>query len=602
MKYKFAYLILIFSLFTSAAAAQGTKPKDLQKQAYSNSNDEEQVDAMLALYRKEYQSNSPEKLMAGFPLVFEAYELSLKLSYGKGIADGCLLIGDHLRFFKNQRKAIEYYFIGLTQAEKALEHRIAAKINIGIGLIYYEQKKWDDAMKYFKKADQSNALLKLDKSIYTPTYLLGLCYLEKEDYKKANNYFNTSLQIASGKNDSTNIQECRLGIARALTGLGQNDTALKIYRDLIPFYEHKNEYQALMTIYLARARHYENIGNLKQALSDALKAQAEDQKSSIHYLAAEVTDLLAKIYYKQGETEKAYLMMREHKAAIDSSTKRDILSQIAVTQAQHDFSKKEAEYNQQLQQDRRKRNYAISIVIVLSVFILFGLYFYSTLRKERRKSEKLLLNILPKETAEELKKYGRAIAKRHESTSIMFCDVKSFTLISESMQPEVLINMLDEYISAFDRIISQYGLEKIKTIGDAYMCVSGLNKHSKEHAKAAVKAALEMLQFVNDSKQQFDNKYGTHFMFRIGIHSAPVISGVVGSHKYAYDIWGDAVNTAARMEQTSIPGRINISQATFDLLNNEFAAEFRGEISSKNKKDMKMYFVEQKNQFDKVGE
>ncbi|MFZ4796703.1 MAG: adenylate/guanylate cyclase domain-containing protein [Bacteroidia bacterium] len=209
------------------------------------------------------------------------------------------------------------------------------------------------------------------------------------------------------------------------------------------------------------------------------------------------------------------------------------------------------------------------------------------LTNEKKKSDDLLLNILPPEVADELKNNGNTKAKQFENVTIIFTDFVNFTLISEKLDPQKLVSELDYYFKGFDEIISKNGLEKIKTIGDAYLAVCGMPHETKDHAKRVIQAAKEIREFTHKRKNE-----GGLFEIRIGINSGPVIAGIVGNKKFAYDIWGDTVNTAARMEQNSEPGKINISESTYVLAKNDFSYIHRGKIKAKNKGDMDMYFVE----------
>ena len=211
------------------------------------------------------------------------------------------------------------------------------------------------------------------------------------------------------------------------------------------------------------------------------------------------------------------------------------------------------------------------------------------LEAEKKKSDDLLLNILPEETAEELKKYGEAKAKRHEMATVLFSDFKNFSKIAETMEPEVLVSEIDLCFRAFDQIMEKYGLEKIKTIGDAYMCAGGLTSgHSEEATCNVVRAGLEMQEFLT-------NLHKTHpqsFQARIGIHSGPVVAGVVGLKKFAYDIWGDTVNLAARMETYSDVGKVNLSETTYELIKHHFNCKQQATFTTKTDVEIKMYFVE----------
>ncbi len=202
---------------------------------------------------------------------------------------------------------------------------------------------------------------------------------------------------------------------------------------------------------------------------------------------------------------------------------------------------------------------------------------------EKRKSDELLLNILPEGVAEELKNTGSAEAKQYNNVSVLFSDFVNFTGLSERMTPTELVKEIHRHFTAFDAIIEKHGLEKIKTIGDAYMAVCGLPVETPDHAQRVVRASLDILHYMEQS--------GSRFSIRMGVHTGAVVAGIVGVKKYAYDIWGDTVNTAARMEQNSESGKINISGTTYELVKREFTCTHRGKIQAKNKGEIDMYFV-----------
>ena len=234
------------------------------------------------------------------------------------------------------------------------------------------------------------------------------------------------------------------------------------------------------------------------------------------------------------------------------------------------------------------------------LFLLLGIIAYrnyssekkynAALSREKQRSEDLLLNILPAEVAEELKDNGVAAARHFENVTVLFTDFVNFTHASERMSPQQLIDELHFCFKAFDGIIGKHNIEKIKTIGDSYLAVSGLPAANANHAENVIDAALEINTFMNQRRQEIGE---AAFEMRTGIHSGSVVAGIVGVKKFSYDIWGDTVNTAARMEQTSEPGKINISQTTYELVKNKFRCTYRGEVEAKNKGLLKMYFVEQ---------
>jgi len=208
------------------------------------------------------------------------------------------------------------------------------------------------------------------------------------------------------------------------------------------------------------------------------------------------------------------------------------------------------------------------------------------IKKERQKAESLLHNILPEEVAEELKQNGSSEARQYDHVSVLFTDFVNFTGIGEKMNPKDLVAELDLCFRAFDEIIDRHGLEKIKTIGDAYLAVCGLPIPDEQHAENTVNAALEILEFMSERRKQ-----GGLFDVRAGINSGPLVAGIVGVKKFAYDIWGDTVNTAARMESNSETGKLNVSDSTYELIKDKYNCEYRGKIDVKNKGSVDMYFV-----------
>ena len=207
---------------------------------------------------------------------------------------------------------------------------------------------------------------------------------------------------------------------------------------------------------------------------------------------------------------------------------------------------------------------------------------------EKRTSESLLLNILPSGVADELRAKGMVSPKYFEDVTILFTDFVGFTLSTEKLAAEDLVEMLHDYFTAFDRIVAKYGLEKMKTIGDSYMCLSGLPQRNPAHPVDTVMAAFEMLDAVK-ARDRADGK--VRWRVRIGIHTGPVIAGVVGINKFAFDIWGDTVNYSSRMESSGAPNRINLSERTYSRVKDFFDCEYRGKVLTKDKREVDMYFA-----------
>jgi guanylate cyclase len=233
----------------------------------------------------------------------------------------------------------------------------------------------------------------------------------------------------------------------------------------------------------------------------------------------------------------------------------------------------------------------LSAVIVLSLVMTFVFFVFLYYMKQRaalqQLSDGLLLNILPGPIAERLKNSNDTIADEYDSSSILFADVAEFTPMSAEMTPTDLVSLLDEVFSDFDDLVDACGLEKIKTIGDAYMVASGIPTPRPDHAKALCDLALDMQELVRS------RTYGDrHLEFRIGVSSGPVVAGVIGSKKFSYDLWGDSVNTASRMESFGQAGRIQITEATMSLIDDDFICEPGGIVEVKGKGPMSVWFVE----------
>jgi class 3 adenylate cyclase len=249
----------------------------------------------------------------------------------------------------------------------------------------------------------------------------------------------------------------------------------------------------------------------------------------------------------------------------------------------------------ELQHQRTYSYIGLAIIALLSGFAFSIARNSKLLAKEKQKSDDLLirsdgllLNILPAEVADELKDKGSSAAKYFDHVTVLFTDFVNFTNAGERMSPQALIDELHTCFKAFDEITGKYNIEKIKTIGDAYLAVAGLPLADPKHAENMVSAAIEINTFMAERLAKLGEKT---FAVRIGIHSGSVVAGIVGVKKFAYDIWGDTVNTAARMEQNSEAGKINISETTYELVKDRFVCEYRGEIEAKNKGQLKMYFV-----------
>jgi class 3 adenylate cyclase len=358
----------------------------------------------------------------------------------------------------------------------------------------------------------------------------------------------------------------------------------------------------------------ETIGQIagyeKDKLEDSM--QMENEKKLLVYqrdsaLNAVHYEFEKKQQLAKSEKERQQLLFEENlkQTEIRNKFSRDS----ADTEAR--YRRRELERQQvaalaKVEQERklaRNRLLLMASSIGLFVFLIFSIVVFiqrNQVRKEKlnvemekSRSEELLLNILPAEVAEELKKNGRSQARRFERITVIFSDFKSFTQFSANISAEELVDELHASFKAFDAIMGKYGIEKIKTIGDSYMAASGMGTDEVTAVENAICAALEMQEFIIQRKKEKEASGEPSFEMRIGIHTGPVVAGIVGVRKFAYDIWGDTVNTASRMESSGEPGKVNISKVTFDIVKDDKRFKFthRGLVMAKGKGEMEMYFA-----------
>jgi class 3 adenylate cyclase len=434
---------------------------------------------------------------------------------------------------------------------------------MGVGEVYFEQGLYDDALKYYEEALASteNITLRADNLIK-----LGLVEFKKEDEEKAIDYLNDAYRIAKNNNQQSEVVQALIALA-------------SVYK--------QGNYTEALTAY-------------KEAEELAKAIEANDELRDIY-------DGTAQVYAAIGDFSNAYKYQTLFLAQKDLLFNLETDDKIRGLQFDFELEKKEdelvtAQQDLQISELEAKRQQYVIYGTVLGLVLVFVLaigsykryrYMKKTnkiIESEKDRSENLLRNILPDETALELKEHGKVKAKKFESVTVMFTDFKGFTRYSESLSPEELVQAVDYFFSKFDAVMDKYDLEKIKTIGDAYMCAGGLPFPTDDHHLKMVQAGFEIAQIMEDAKKNTTGGI-MNIDVRIGINTGPVVSGVVGTRKFAYDIWGDAVNVASRMESMSEPGKINVSESTYLLIKDTYECEHRGQIHVKNKGMMDMYFV-----------
>jgi class 3 adenylate cyclase len=521
-----------------------------------------------------YQKGSIKKVIGELEEALEAFFKCIEIAKSankkelEGSAYGA--IADTYVITDNHDNAMLYYGKSISTLRNTTDKIALASFILNAGDALMNNKKYDSALVYFK---ESGTLFEEADYIAGKAYNLG-----------------------------------NIGMVHAFTG--KNELAEKNINQAISILEASEDYypisvylMAMADIYLEKAQHQTAINYAKRSLNLAEQFGLKEQ-------LADANNKLAVLYEHIGNPVKAYAHYKAYIDSRDSLLDIEKVKQLAdqrtdfeVSQKQTelDLTKQKAKVESDLAQQKEKnqRNIIIgtAVGLVLSGFMAVGLFRRNKfiqktkliIEKERDRSDKLLLNILPEETAAELKANGKVKAKKYEAVTVLFSDFKGFTSYSEKLSPEELVETIGFYFSKFDEIIEKHGLEKIKTIGDAYMCAGGLHDSRPDHAQRMVLAAKEIAAFVEAIKK--DSNSNLNFDIRIGINTGPVVAGVVGTKKFAYDIWGDTVNVASRMESMSEAGKINVSKNTYEDIKDTFECEYRGEIEAKNRGKIKMYFV-----------
>ncbi len=364
---------------------------------------------------------------------------------------------------------------------------------------------------------------------------------------------------------------------------------------------------------LIQGKIYLSTGNYRQAIVYFEEALNWFKDADYVSKTIEILESLAQAYDLTDDHEQSLIYMKqlaELKDRVYLEQRNRAMAQVDIYRQQRQ-EKETSLLNQQIDHQTGLRNLFILLGLLMMVLLAVGLNRYLFERKTKKllaeknamiefqkdRSEQLLLNILPSEVAEELKEHGKSDARHFEKVTVLFTDFVSFTDISAKLTPKELVEEIDHCFKAFDEIMTRYKVEKIKTIGDAYMAAGGLQEQGEVAVKDVVLAALEMQEFMENYAEELRNKGRKAFQMRVGIHTGPVVAGIVGHKKFQYDIWGDTVNTASRMESHGDAGKVNLSHRTYEMLKDApgLAFESRGALPVKGKGEMEMWFVTKTN-------
>ena len=638
---------LILLLFFRSMLAFAESPTiDSLKNVLSTLPDSIKKAQVLLQISQEYESSSLEDAITYVNL---AKELSVKLNYTEGLANSFWFMGKYykklgkypealdaysasLNFFKKKNdlvgqsiilnnmgslyqdqgqetKALEYYFQALKLGEKA-ENKTRIVTALGnIGVVYMNKANtYDKALEYLLRALPLARELKDDYVIGAVTVNIGEVYMNKNMDDSALYYFNQSL-IAVGLtvdvcytlNDIGKLYEKKQNYDSALT---YHNRALKIATDL-----GVQEYIAGSLLGIAQT--YYSQGKVTASLSAYKKAEEIAKSLDSKFSLKESYQGLAACYASLKDYNNAFKYQTRLADLKDSIYNKETDQKLARLDFTFQIDKKQSEINlltkdKELQESNLRRQKIAKNAVIggLSLVFIIALILYRGYRnkvktnkildQQKEQIENLVLNILPSEVAQELKVHGYAKPKYFDLVSVLFTDFKGFTKIADELSPHEVVTELNECFIAFDEIIGRYGLEKIKTIGDSYMCAGGIPTPNDEHPVKIVQASLEIRDYIrkrNDSRLALGLP---PWELRIGIHVGPIVAGVVGRKKYAYDIWGSTVNIASRMESNGEVGSVNVSASVFNHIKDQYQCKYRGKIYAKNIGEIDMYFVEDK--------
>ncbi len=637
-------LLFLFLHFPFLLFAQ-KPPIDSLKNALLTAKDTNKVNILndLAKFSANSSPTQAEKYAQ------EALDNAQKIGYKKGEAQAFTALGLFKINKKDFKKAYEYHSSALKIREELADKKgISTSLN-NLGFLNTEQSNYNLAVEYYLKALKIREEIKDEKGQLSTLNNLGALFMlqanEKQSdtlaYKQSISYFEKALGLAKKLKEKRNEAVLLNNIGEIYKRVKNNTKAIDYYQQSVAIREEIKDNFQLPASYNSLGDVYYNLKDYKKAFDyqtkakelatkidnkqmvvesgyglarvaivdkDLSKALTEaqtglelSQKTDFKQGIIEGRELLAEIYEKMGDYKNAL------KNKIDAHHLKDSLfneqnskilsgkeSAYQLEQRDHQIKLRDADIARQ-----NLFNYALIVGLGLVFVLAFVLFRGQQAQKkankeislEKAKSDKLLLNILPEKVAQELKEKGSATAQRYDRATVLFTDFQGFTKRTARMTPEEVINELNLCFSKFDQIIAKYNLEKIKTIGDAYMCAGGLPTPNATNPVDAIRAGLEMQKYMQEYKQECINKGEEFFQCRLGINTGKVVAGVVGTSKFAYDIWGDTVNTASRAESSGEVGKVNITEDTYNLVKDHFICEYRGEIEAKGKGFIKMYFV-----------
>ena len=639
------FLILSLTAFLSGYM-QDSRIDSLRAIVSSSEDDSRKVQALIELSERYYRSAPSEAIRYGNEArdLAEMLDDRTHLAYAlKSIGMGYYFQGDYvetlifwrqsLEAFKeagdklgeanmlnnlgavhfnggDDSKAIEYYLESLRVSEEIGDKLRIATALVNIGAVYFNKEvTYDLAQKYYLRALPLSIEVGDYDAIGTSAVNLGELYLEQNILDSALMYFERAMS-AYHLADQGNIPYALNNIGKVYAKRGAFDEAIRYQKEAYDMAERLTTRLEMAQSLIGLADTYDMQGNVRLAIDAYKRARSMAEELGANNELEDIYIGLATNYAELSAYDSAYKYKTLHTAIRDTlfnaeMTKRiqnmSLNMEIESQQSQISLLTKDKELQEaRLQKQRLAKNAFMAglILIFIIAFVIYRNYRNKArvsriLDRQKMEIEKLLLNILPGEVAKELQESGVATPRHFDSVSILFTDFKGFSSIAEGLSPNELVTELNEFFMAFDDIAERFNMEKIKTIGDAYMCAGGIPVADDNHALNAVRAGLAMQEFMKMNNKKRMEQGKMPWALRVGIHTGPVVAGVVGRKKYAYDIWGSSVNISSRMESNGEAGKLNISITTYDLVKDHYLCTHRGKLYAKNIGDIDMYFVAQ---------
>jgi len=638
-----ATFLFLFFLIGRSVFAQDQMIDSLKNVLSRLHDSPEKVQVLLAISQN-YLNTSIEDAVGN---ATAAKDLAGKLGYNEGLGDAFRLLGVYFKKWGKYRESLDAYTSSLEIYKNIKDLASQSRILNNFGSLYADQGQETKALEYYFQALKLGEEAKNDYRIVTALSNIAVIYLNKSNtYDKALEYLYRALPIAVGLKDYQIIGSVNVNIGELYMNETKYDSALHYFRqsldafeqtgdvsytlnDIGKLYEKQEKYDSALVYHqralaiatslsakedmagslLGVAQIYFRQGKIKAALATYKNAEEIAKTLDSKFQLKESYQGLAASYSSLNDYNNAFKYQRLLLDIKDSIYNRETDQKLARLDFTFQIDKKQSEINlltkdRELQESNLRRQKiarnAVTGGLVLAFIIAFILYrgyrnkvkTNKILDQQKEQIENLVLNILPSEVAQELKLHGYAKPKYFDLVSVMFTDFKGFTKIADELSPHEVVTELNECFIAFDEIIGKYGLEKIKTIGDSYMCAGGIPTPNYEHPAKIVRASLEIRDYIKKRNEIRTSMGLPPWELRIGIHVGPIVAGVVGRKKYAYDIWGSTVNIASRMESNGEIESVNVSASVYNYIKDLYQCTYRGKIYAKNIGEIDMYFVD----------